>query len=105
MPLALRADFNAPGLGLAARRSKNAAQAHRLLALAAVYDGATRTKTARIGFVTLQIVRDWVVKFNGTDSGPTCSKPCEGAERLTASDDGIGDDNQSGAVAFSVDAV
>jgi transposase len=36
----------------------------RLLALAAVYDGATRTQAAEIGGVTLQIVRDWVVKFN-----------------------------------------
>ena len=53
---------------MAARRSKNAAQARRLLALAAVYDGATRTEAARIGGVTLQIVRDWVVKFNA--SGP-----------------------------------
>ena len=41
-----------------------AAQARRLLALAAVYDGATRTEAARIGGVTLQIVRDWVMKFN-----------------------------------------
>jgi transposase len=49
---------------MAARRSRNAAQARRLLALAAVYDGATRTEAARIGGVTLQIVRDWVVKFN-----------------------------------------
>jgi transposase len=68
MALALRADFDAAGLRLAARRSKNAGQARRLLALAAVYDGATRTEAARIGGVTLQIVRDWVVKFNG--AGP-----------------------------------
>ena len=58
MPLALRIDFDAAGLRLAARRSKNAAQARRLLALSAVYDGATRTEAARIGKVTLQIVRD-----------------------------------------------
>jgi transposase len=36
----------------------------RLLALAAIYDGATRTQAAAIGGVTLQIVRDWVLKFN-----------------------------------------
>ena len=34
------------------------------MALAAIYDGATRTAAARIGGVTVQIVRDWVVKFN-----------------------------------------
>ena len=36
----------------------------RLLALAAVYEGATRIAAAKIGGVTLQIVRDWVMKFN-----------------------------------------
>ena len=34
------------------------------LALAAIYDGASRTEAARIGGVTLQIVRDWVIRFN-----------------------------------------
>ena len=34
------------------------------LALAAIYEGATRSEAAQIGGVTLQIVRDWVVKFN-----------------------------------------
>ena len=29
-----------------------------------IYEGATRTQAAAIGGVTLQIVRDWVVKFN-----------------------------------------
>jgi hypothetical protein len=44
------------------------ADAIRLLALAEIYDGARRTKAARIGGVTLQIVRDWVLRFN--DEGP-----------------------------------
>lgn len=48
--------------------SKDAGQARRLLALAAAYDGGTRTEAAKIGGVTVQIVRDWVVKFNA--SGP-----------------------------------
>jgi transposase len=48
----------------AAKRSKDGAQARRLLALAAIYEGATRTEAAKIGGVTLQIVRDWVLKFN-----------------------------------------
>jgi transposase len=64
MAIPLRGDFDAAGLRAAARRSKDAAQARRLLALAAVYDGATRTEAARIGGVTLQIVRDWVLRFN-----------------------------------------
>ena len=68
MPLPLRCNFDAPALRAAARRSKHAAQARRLLALAAIYDGATRAEATRIGGVTLQIVRDWVVKFNA--AGP-----------------------------------
>ena len=64
MPIALRTDFDASALRREARRAKDAGQARRLLALAAIYDGATRTEAARIGGVTLQIVRDWVVKFN-----------------------------------------
>jgi transposase len=34
------------------------------LALAEIYDGASRTTAARIGGVGLQIVRDWVERFN-----------------------------------------
>jgi putative transposase len=64
MTIAMRGDFDARGLRATARRSKDAAQARRLLALAAVYDGARRTEAAEIGGVTLQIVRDWVLKFN-----------------------------------------
>ena len=36
----------------------------RLLALAEIYDGGSRSDAARIGGVTLQIVRDWVLRFN-----------------------------------------
>ena len=64
MAIPLRGDFDAAGLRAAARRTKDAAQARRLLALAAIYDGATRTEAAKIGGVTLQIVRDWVLRFN-----------------------------------------
>jgi transposase len=64
MPIPLRVDFDARTVRAAAKRSKDGAQARRLLALAAIYDGATRTQAAKIGGVTLQIVRDWVVKFN-----------------------------------------
>ena len=60
----LRSDFEASALRSIAKKTKDAAQAGRLLALAAVYDGAMRTEAAKIGDVTSQIVRDWVVKFN-----------------------------------------
>ena len=64
MPIPLRADFDAAKLRAAARRTKDAAQARRLLALAAIYDGASRTEAAQMGGVTLQVVRDWVMRFN-----------------------------------------
>ena len=64
MPVPLRADFDANALRVIARQAKDGPQTRRLLALAAIYDGAARTEAARIGGGTLQIVRDWVVKFN-----------------------------------------
>jgi transposase len=64
MPIPLRTDFDARMTRAAAKRSKYGPQARRLLALAAIYDGATRSEAAEIGGVTRQIVRDWVVKFN-----------------------------------------
>ena len=64
MPVPLRTDFDAAALRAIARQTKDGPQARRLLALAAIYDGATRTAAARIGGVTVQIIRDWVVKFN-----------------------------------------
>ena len=64
IPVALRGDFKAFQLRALARKTKDGPQARRLLALAAIYDGATRTEAARIGGVTLQIIRDWVMRFN-----------------------------------------
>ncbi|MBV8307490.1 MAG: winged helix-turn-helix domain-containing protein [Gammaproteobacteria bacterium] len=63
-PLVLRADFDAPRLRQLARESNEPNQVRRLLALAAIYDGATRTEAAEIGGVTLQVIRDWVLRFN-----------------------------------------
>ncbi len=63
-PIALREDFDGPGLRKLAKGTKDAAQARRFLALAEIYDGGSRTDAARIGGVTLQIVRDWVLRFN-----------------------------------------
>lgn len=68
MPIPLRTDFDASLVRIAGRKSKGGAQARRLLALAAIYEGASRTEAARIGGVTVQIIRDRVVKSNA--SGP-----------------------------------
>jgi putative transposase len=63
-PIPLRGDFDASQLRVLARKSKDGPQARRLLALAAIYEGATRSEAARIGGVGLQIIRDWVLRFN-----------------------------------------
>ena len=51
-----------------AKRSKDAAQARRRLAIAAVLEGATRENAARIGGMDRQTLRDWVIRFN--EQGP-----------------------------------
>jgi len=60
----VRGDYEAAQIRVLAKRSTNAAQTRRLLALAAIYDGGSRTEAARIGGVGLQTVRDWVLAFN-----------------------------------------
>lgn len=62
--IGLREDFDAASLRRLARASQSANQARRLLALAEIYDGGSRTAAAKTGGVGLQIVRDWVVRFN-----------------------------------------
>ena len=64
IPIPLRGDFNASQLRGLAKRAKDGRQARRLLALAAIYDGATRSEAAKLGDVGLQIIRDWVLRFN-----------------------------------------
>ncbi len=60
----LREDYSAEDLRALARRSVNADQTRRLLSLAEIYAGGTRRDAARIGGVGLQVVRDWVLRFN-----------------------------------------
>jgi hypothetical protein len=50
--IALRGDYDAP----------------RLLALATIYDGGSRTQAAELAGVGLQAVRDWVLRFNAADA-------------------------------------
>jgi len=47
IPIALRTDFDAASLRRAAKATKDAAQGRRLLALAEIYDGGSRTDAAR----------------------------------------------------------
>ncbi|MEC5324859.1 IS630 family transposase [Aurantimonas sp. A3-2-R12] len=64
MPVPLCTDFDGPTLRKTAKATKDAAQTRRLLAVSVIYDGGSRSDAARIGGVTLQIIRDWVLRFN-----------------------------------------
>jgi transposase len=60
----LRTDYDAARLRALAKATRNAGQSRRLLTLAEIHEGGSRTKAARVGGVGLQTVRDWVVRFN-----------------------------------------
>lgn len=64
----LRADFTGDELRMLAKQHKEAACTRRLLALSIIYDGGRRSDAARFGGVGLQIIRDWVLRFNA--NGP-----------------------------------
>lgn len=62
--IALRDDYDAVTLRRLAKGSKNAGQIRRLLALSIIYDGGGRREAARVGSVGVQVIRDWVLRFN-----------------------------------------
>jgi transposase len=64
----LRTDCDADSLRLLAKRSRHPRQIRRLLALAAAYEGRSRTEAARMGGMDRQTLRDWVIRLN--EEGP-----------------------------------
>ncbi len=64
----LRSGYDADTLRKLARECRDVHQARRLLALAAVCDGASREEAAKVGGMDRQTLRDWVHRFN--ESGP-----------------------------------
>ena len=66
--IAVRDDFEADDLRGLAAKAKDANQARRLLAPAAVCEGKDREEAARIGGMDRQTLRDWVHRFN--EQGP-----------------------------------
>jgi transposase len=64
-PLAItRMDHDAAGLRRLAAASSDGAQVRRLLALAMVLDGHTRTEAAERNGMDRQTLRDWVHRYN-----------------------------------------
>lgn len=66
--IGVRSDYTSADLRQAARRSEDPDQVRRLLAVALILDGGSRGEAAKVAGVTLQIVRDWVLRFN--EAGP-----------------------------------
>jgi transposase len=80
-PLAItRTEHSAEGLREIASKSRDAAQVRRLLALASVLDGQSRTAAADQAGMDRQTLRDWVHRYNadgieGLKSGHGPGKP------------------------------
>lgn len=75
----LRDDYDSSDLRRLSLSCRDNRQIRRLLALAAVYDGMSRTEGARIGGMDRQTLRDWVHRFN--EKGPEGLINREGAGR------------------------
>jgi transposase len=73
----VRSDYTSADLRRFARRCGDADQVRRLLAVALILDGGSRSEAAKIAGVTLQIVRDWVLRYNegGADGLATRKAP------------------------------
>jgi transposase len=59
-----RTELDAAGLRRAAGRERDAAASRRMLALALVLEGMTRTEAARAAGMDRQTLRDWVHRYN-----------------------------------------
>lgn len=59
-----RTGLSAAELRSLARRASDVAQARRLLAVASVLEGASRTQAAEAAGMTRQTLRDWVHRYN-----------------------------------------
>ena len=81
-----RREFDATGLRAAAARSKDAAASRRMLALAVVLEGDSRTEAARSAGMDRQTLRDWVHRYNESGLAGLTNLPNTGAppRKLTA---------------------
>jgi transposase len=74
----MRMDYRSGEVRRLAKRAKDAAQARRLLAIAAVLDGASRTEAAEVGGMDRQTLRDWVIRFNAQGPAGLINIPSPG---------------------------
>jgi transposase len=76
--IVLRTDSTAGEVRQLAKCSKDVAQARRLLAIAAVLDGASREDAAKLGGMDRQTLRDWVIRFNAQGAAGLINIPSPG---------------------------
>jgi transposase len=81
-----RTDLDARGLRASAAREKDAAASRRMLALALVLEGHSRTEAARAAGMDRQTLRDWVHRYNAQGLEGLKDRPNAGAppRKLTA---------------------
>ena len=95
--IGLCGDYTGADLRRLARRRGDGDQVRRLLALAAILDGGSRSEAAKVGGVTLQIVRDWVIRFNAEGPDGLISRKAPGKVPIL-------NDDQRRALARTVEA-
>jgi transposase len=76
--ISIRSDYTSVDLRGFARRCGDPDQVRRLLAVALILDGGSRSEAARIAGVTLQIVRDRVLRFNEGGLGGLATRKAPG---------------------------
>lgn len=80
--LNIRQDYTADDLPQLARRSRDADWSRRLLALSVLYEGGSGSQAASISGLGLQIIRDWVERFNQHGPDGLKTKKAKGREPL-----------------------
>lgn len=96
-PIEVHRDLSSDERRAFALTSKDVGQVRRLLVLAAILDGGSRSEAARIACVTLQIVRDWVLPFNEAGISGLATRKAHGPSTIL-------DDHHRQALADIIDA-
>jgi transposase len=81
-----RTDFSAEELRHEARRVRDANQARRLLALALIFEGASRSEAARLSGMDRQSLCDWVHRYNAEGIAGLRDRPRTGRKPLLNED-------------------
>jgi transposase len=81
-----RVDRSAQDLRKLSRLSCDSYQARRLLALAAILDGARRCDAAKMAGMDRQTLRDWVHRYNAEGPGGLLDRPRSGRKPLLQPD-------------------